>query len=166
MPYKVISSGQEPDIKDFERAVGKALMRAANLLRQKLATPPPKKPGTKHLAGPLAGGFYTERQRKFVIGGIKSGLLKVPYLRTGNLPRSWSISRVQKKLLTGEIYVTVYSDPSEAPANEWVQQDDPSATRQQVPMHEDWLTPGEAEKRYEKQAMNIVVDELKRWGFK
>jgi hypothetical protein len=164
MPYTVIDTGQEPDYDDFEKAVGKALMRAANVLRRHLATPPTKKPGMKHLAGPLPGGFYTERQRKFVIGGIKSGLLRVPYIRTGNLPRSWSISKVHKTKST--LFVSVYSDPSEAPYNEWVQQDDPGAKRQQVPMHDDWLTPDEAATKYEKAAVNVIVDELKKWGFK
>jgi len=161
--YTVIDEGDEFDFDKFIKDAGKALQRAANVVRTAMATPPKKEPGKKHLAGPLAGGFYSNKQRAFVIGGIKRGTLKVPYTRTANLPRSWSISKPywDKKDLT----VDVFSDPGEAPYNEWVQQDDKNADRQQVPMHEDWLTPGEAEKKYDREISRLLKASMKEWGF-
>jgi hypothetical protein len=164
MPYTVIDEGEEPNLDLFEKMLGQALMRAANVVRNAMAEAPIKKPGTKHLNGPLPGGFYSKRQRGFVMGSIEKGMLQVPYIRTGNLPRSWSISSPEK--VKDGLVVFVFSDPSEAPYNEWVQQDDPNSKRQQVKMHEDWLTPGEAEKKYSKQVTDEIEKELRKWGFR
>jgi len=164
MPWEVIDEDKdkEVDLSEFDRAIGMALQRAANELRRPLATPPRKRPGEKHLAGPLPGGFYTNRQRAFVLGAIKRGIIRVPYLRTGNLPRSWSISHPEKE--KDDLVVTVYSDPTEAPYNEWVQQDDRSARRRQVPMHEDWPTPNQVADKNEKKVIKILEAEMKKWG--
>jgi len=164
MAWDVIDEGQEYeiDLDEFDKAIGKALQRAANVVRTPLATPPTKKPGEKHLAGPLPGGFYTNRQRKFVLAGIRSGAIKVPYLRTGNLPRSWSISEPEKE--KSDLTVTVYSDVTEAPYNEWVQQDSRQAKRRQVPMHKDWPVPNDVADKNEKKVSQILEAEMKHWG--
>jgi len=164
MAWDVIDEGQEYeiDLDEFDVAIGKALQRAANVVRTPLATPPTKKPGEKHLAGPLPGGFYTNRQRKFVLAGIRSGAIKVPYLRTGNLPRSWSISDPEKD--GKDLTVTIFSDITEAPYNEWVQQDNRAAKRRQVPMHKDWPVPNDVADRNEKKVSQILEDEMKHWG--
>lgn len=164
MAWEVIDEDQEyeVDLDEFDKAIGKILQKAANILRRPLATPPKKKPGQKHLAGPLPGGFYTNRQRRFVLSAIGRGIIKVPYLRTGNLPRSWSISEPEKE--GKDITVTVFSDPTEAPYNEWVQQDDRQAKRKQVPMHEDWPVPDAVANRYKKDVEKLIENELKNWG--
>lgn len=163
MPYQVISQGAEPDPAAFANAVEIALMRAAAVLQRELSTPPPKRPGEKHLAGPEPGGFYTSRQRSFVMANIRRGTLKVPYLRTGNLERSWSIT----KLLQDRegLYVEVFSDPTEAPYNELVQQDDPAAKRQAVPMHDDWPKPLAVAARVQAEVEQIIEKTLKEMGF-
>jgi len=163
MPYDLIDEGAEPDIKEFMNIVEQALMRAGHVLQRELSTPPPKAPGTKHHAGPEPGGFYSAKQRAFVMSGIRTGTIKIPYLRTGNLERSWSVS----KLLQDKegLYVEVYSDPSEAPYNELVQQDDPNAKQKAIPMHNDWPKPNDVANRVGKEIEKVIADTLKPWGF-
>ena len=163
MPYDLIDEGAEPDIKEFMNIVEQALMRAGHVLQRELSTPPPKAPGTKHLAGTLPGGFYTPRQRGFVMANIRLGTMAVPHLRTGNLERSWSVSKLQQD--REGLYVEVYSDPTEAPFNEWVQQDDTAASRQAVPMHNDWPKPIDVANRFGKEIEKVILDTLKPWGF-
>lgn len=164
MAWDVIDEGgeYEIDLDEFDKAIGQALQRAANILRTPLATPPSKKPGQKHLAGPLPGGFYTNRQRNFVIGAINRGIIKVPYIRTGNLPRSWSISDPERE--GKDLTVTVFTDPTEAPYNESVQQDDKRSKHQQVPMHKDWPTPNDVADQNEKKVESLLREEMKHWG--
>jgi hypothetical protein len=155
----MIDEGDDPDLRSFRRDVEKALADAANLLRREgFMDVPPKRPGTKHLAGPLPGGFYSNRQRNFVLAGINSGVIQVPYIRTGNLPRSWSISKVQYR--GKDAFIEVFSDPSEAPYNRFVQDDE-----LQVPMHEDWNTPSEVADKKGDEAMRILRNVLREWGF-
>ena len=164
MAFSVIDEGEEYeiDLDEFDVAIWKALQRAANVLRTPLATPPSKKPGQKHLAGPLPGGFYSNRQRAYVLGALKRGTIKVPYLRTGNLPRSWSISAPKKE--GKDLTVTVFSDQTEAPYNEWVQQDSRRAKRKQVPMHKDWPVPNDVADKNEKKVLAILEEEMQHWG--
>lgn len=162
MPFEVIDDGEDIDLDEFDKAIGRMLQRAANIVRLPLSQPPPKKTGQKHLAGPLPGGFYTNRQRAYVMLGVKTGIIEVPYIRTGNLPRSWSLSEPEKD--GKDLIVTVFSDQSEAPYNEWVQQDDPKADRQRVPMHEDWPAPNEVADKHEKEVVKYLENEMKAWG--
>ena len=164
MVYEVIDEGDEFDVKAFIKAAEVALMHAALPLQRALSTAPPKAPGAKHLAGPLPGGFYTNRQRRFVLAAIADDRIKVPYLRTGNLPRSWSISRPEweKNMLV----VYIYSDPGEAPYNEWVQQDEKGASRKQVPWQTDWPTPGKVWASNRKAVEKELAAVMKKWGVK
>lgn len=61
----------------------KALQRPVELLTQDLANypPPSGKPAT----------FVSDRQRRYVMMAIRSGLITVPYRRTMNLARSWAV---------------------------------------------------------------------------
>ena len=149
----------ERDGVDYNRLVPEllqALRDVAEDVRTVLATPPPEKP--KKLGGPLPGGFYTERQRGFVMSAIKSGHIRVPYLRTGDLPRSWTASEVQTE---GNVtFVEIYSDPSLAPYGRYVQ--DPLV---RPIMHDDWPTPDEQGKEAAQELLPKMIEVCVRYGF-
>lgn len=132
-------------------------MRAGFVLAEGFKKAPPKK--EKHLAGPLPGGFYSDKQRRKVLGGIRAGTIRVPYLRTGNLQRSWSVSR--PKRIGGALTVTVSSDPAEAPYNVLVQDE---ATRPE--MHDDWPSVETVTREYGNRAAEMIVAVLRQYGFK
>jgi hypothetical protein len=162
--WTVIDEGAEPDLKEFEKAISKALKRSGLIAQRLLSTPPGKKPGEKHLNGPLPGGFYTNKQAKYVAIGIKMGTIEVPYMRTANLPRSWSTSRPMRSV-GGELSVVTFSDVGEAPYNEWVQQTNRNAGRRQVKMHKDWPTPNSVADKHEDKILEPVRKEIVKWGF-
>jgi len=153
----VIDEGAEPDVSQFRREMERALLKAGHILREGFVERPAQKPGAKHLGGPLTGGFYTLRQRAFVIGGVRAGTLKVPYKRTANLERSWSVVLTK---VAGDPAVDVFSDPSEAPYNVYVQSD-----AKRVEMHSDWPTPDSVAKSKGSEALEVVCSVAKRWGF-
>lgn len=41
------------------------------------------------VGGPASGGFYTERQRRFVMAALHDGSMQVPYSRTQNMINAW-----------------------------------------------------------------------------
>ena len=41
------------------------------------------------VGGPAAGGFYTERQRRFVMASLNDGSREVPYSRTHDMINAW-----------------------------------------------------------------------------
>lgn len=161
--WELIDEGSEPDLKEFEHEIGQALMRCGLVAQRLLSTPPKKKPGEKHLAGPLPGGFYSNKQAQYVTVGIKMGTIQVPYMRTGNLPRSWSTTG--PKAQKDSMYVVTFSDDGEAPYNEWVQQSNPRARRKQVPMHDDWPTPDSMINEHADEILKPLKEEIVKWGF-
>jgi hypothetical protein len=58
-----------------------------------------------HLAGPLPGGFYTEKQRRYVLWAIRNGVIAVPYRRTNQLSESWQTEvNVTQEEIVGIVY--------------------------------------------------------------
>lgn len=122
----------ERDTRDYLRLImdmSVALTAGANDVRNYLTTMPPPKP--KKLGGPLPGGFYSEKQSRYVRAAIADGRIEVPYLRTQDLARSWSITSVD--MVGDSLKVEVYSDPSRAPYGRIVQDE---TVRPE--MHSDW----------------------------
>jgi len=147
------------DLVDYSKMIPELLQvlkDVAEDVRRVLATPPAEK--AKHLGGSLPGGFYTEKQRRYVIAAIKSGHIVVPYLRTGNLPRAWTVSEVE--ISGGTASVEISCDPSLAPYGPHVQ--DPKA---RPPMHEDWPTAEEEGKEAARAMWPKVIEVVVRYGF-
>ena len=144
----------QPDKIDYMQLVAdmsQALEECAYDVHVYLTTMPGHK--TKHLGGPLPGGFYSSRQMKHVMKGIKEGYIVVPYQRSGDLVRSWTVGPLQK---AGDaLSVEIYQDPSLAPYGPHVQ--DPKV---RPAMHDDWPTPDGAKQALEGK----IVEKLKAVG--
>lgn len=155
----MIKARVERDPVDYSKMVPEllqALKDVAGGVRQALASPPPEKP--KKLSGPLPGGFYTEKQRRYVIAAIKSGHIVVPYLRTGNLPRAWTVGEVA--VSGGTASVEIFCDPGLAPYGRYVQ--DPKV---RPPMHEDWPTVEEEGKEAAQALLPKLIGVCIEYGF-
>ena len=61
---------------------------AAELVRAAEATYPEQ--GNYHLQGPLPGGFFSQKQRRFFFAALRDGTISVPYQRTGALGAAWT----------------------------------------------------------------------------
>lgn len=96
-----------------------------------------------HLAGPLPGGFYTEKQRRYVLWAIRSGVIVVPYERTNKLSESW---QTEVNTTQDEIVGIIYTMLEYA---KWVMDAD-----HQVQMFQDyWHT---AQDRFDNMADDIT----------
>jgi hypothetical protein len=151
----------ERDTKDYFGAfvtdMMLAMASAAEDVRTFLTTMPPKKP--KWLAGPLPGGFYSEKQKRFVFWAMHVGEIVVPYMRTADLARSWTVEHV--KAVADALAVEIYQDPSLAPYGRHVQ--DPKV---RPPMHEDWPTPELAKEKLEPKIMERLKEVGEKYGFR
>lgn len=149
----------ERDTIDYSKLVpelSQALRDVAEDVRTVLATPPPEKP--KKLGGPLPGGFYTEKQKRYFFWAVKTDRIRVPYLRTQDLSRSWTASEVQTE---GHVtFVEIYSDPSIAPYGRYVQ--DPLV---RPVMHDDWPTPDEQGKEAAQGLLPKMIEVCIKYGF-
>ena len=106
----------------------------------------------------MPGGFYTEKQKRFVISAIKSGHIRVPYLRTGDTSRAWTVGEVRTE---GHVTsIEIYSDPSLAPHARYVQ--DPLV---RPIMHEDWPTPDTEGKEAAEELLPKMIGVCVRYGF-
>jgi len=146
----------KPDEVDYMQLVADMAQELANCaydVHTYLTTMPGQR--EKHLGGPLPGGFYTERQMKYVMKGIREGYIVVPYQRTADLVRSWTVGPVQREGDT--LSVQIYQDPSLAPYGPYVQ--DP---RVRPAMHDDWPTPDSAKQELEAR----IVERLRAVGRK
>lgn len=155
----MIKAKIERDPVDYSKMIPELLQvlkDVAGDVRLALASPPPEKP--KKLSGPLPGGFYTEKQRRYVIAAIKSGHIQVPYLRTGKLPKAWTVSEVE--ISGGTASVEISCDPSLAPYGSHVQ--DPKV---RPPMHEDWPTVEEEGKEAAQELWPRVIEVCIKYGF-
>jgi hypothetical protein len=133
-----------------------ALHAAAEDIRTYLTTMPPKKP--KHLAGPLPGGFYTEKQKRYVHWALAEGVIVAPYMRTADLLRSWTVESVA---ISGGLAVQVYQDPSLAPYGQYVQN-----PKVRPPMHEDWPDVEKAEQDVGAKAVGRLKEVAAGYGFR
>ena len=156
MPIKAIIERDPIDYAQFEAEMSQAPAAGAYDVQRFMSTSPPKK--RKMLGGPLPGGFYTLKQKRYVHAAADRGEITIPYMRTADLPRSWTVAQVQK--VGDTLSVQVYSDPTLAPYNRFVQ--DPF-TRPK--MHEDWPSPTLAKEKLEGQIIARLRDVGRRYGF-
>ena len=83
-----------PSVVDgFERApavmrdrLNEAVGLAVSKIIESVQDEPP--PGERHLQGPLPGGFYSDRQRRWFFAALRGGMT-LPYQRTGQHRASW-----------------------------------------------------------------------------
>lgn len=87
--FVVEVDGIEELMRRLDRAASSAVLRAAmgaacNLVQSRLAV----YPAASHGKMP----WKSEKQRRFVMAGIRDGTIEVPYRRTGTLGRRWTSS--------------------------------------------------------------------------
>jgi hypothetical protein len=93
----------------------------AAAVHNELATYPPR----KHVSIEEAGGWASDKQRRWFFWALKHNIIEVPYKRTGTLGRSWQ-HKVAKE--TDAVIGVVGSQGQIAPYNIYVQGE------QQTPM--------------------------------
>lgn len=131
--------------KRFLPELFKRLRQAGEIVARDLKTYPPQRPGRRMK-------FKTPRQARFVRFAVKTGIMEVPYRRTGHLGSAWSVKGPYRK--GRQMRVEVYNDPSLAPYARYVQSD-----AEQTEFHEEggWKTPKQViEKRADEIVRNIT----------
>ena len=139
-------------VSDMEQA----LREAAEKYRLFMSTQPPHR--EKHLSGPLPGGFYSQKQQRYVMAALREGKITVPYDRTADLERSWTVGPVEKA--GDDLQVEVSQDSSLAPYGRHVQ--DPKV---RPPMHGDWPSPDSALEVLGPGIQATLEDVARRYGF-
>lgn len=158
MPVKAIVERDTTDyFGGFITDMMLALAAAAEDVRTYLTTMPPKKP--KWLAGPLSGGFYSEKQKRYVFWAMHVGEIVVPYMRKADLARSWTIEHVQAA--SDSLAVEIYQDPSLAPYGKYVQE-----PKVRPPMHSDWPTTDGAKKDLGPKIVGRLTEVGVKYGFR
>ena len=153
MPIKAIIERDQVNYLRMEDEMRVALFAGATDVQRFLSTMPPKK--KKLLGGPLPGGFYTLKQKRYVHWAADQGKIEIPYNRSADLARSWTVAP------GSDLSVEIYSDPSLAPYGRFVQ--DPFVRPR---MHEDWPTSTEAKEKLEPQIMTRLRLVGEKYGFR
>lgn len=76
------------DIGDFKNAVNAALIAGAETAKAIVATYPTQRVGRKQ-------PFKTDKSRRWFFANLRSGKIRVPYRRTGNLGRKWTTASLK-----------------------------------------------------------------------
>lgn len=74
--------------------------------------PPYPGEGVYKLHGPLPGGFYSWKQRAYVLRALREGTIRVPYQRTGQLAEGWRVEiggGAAGRIVAGFYNVTEYA---------------------------------------------------------
>lgn len=152
MPIRAIIERDKTDYLQLEPEMRVALFAGATDVQRFLSTMPPKK--RKMLGGPLPGGFYTLKQKRYVHWAADEGKIEIPYMRDHSLSRSWTVQA------GSDLSVEIYSDPSLAPYGRFVQ--DPFV---RPTMHEDWPFVELAREELGPQIMDRLRAVGRKYGF-
>ena len=111
---ETIKLGRVPDVNRLADEWQGIMERFVNNVLRETATYPPR----KYVSIAEAGGWVSDRQRRWFFWALKEGKIEVPYKRTGTLGRSWQ-QRVARE--TDSIVGVVGSQGQIAPYNVYVQ---------------------------------------------
>lgn len=134
---------------DRRPIAGVAMQEAADWLQMNLQEyPPPPHP-------PYKLRFYSEKQRRFVMWALRTGVIVVPYRRTRRLAEGWKVD-VHWRFGRDEITARVYNA---VPYVIWVMGD-----RMQAYMHRGyWPTVSEVYRREEAEIDRIIRETVNRY---
>ena len=111
---ETIKLGHVPDVNKLMDEWQRIMECFVNNVLRETATYPPR----KYVSIAEAGGWVSDRQRRWFFWALKEGKIEVPYKRTGTLGRSWQ-QRVARE--TDSIVGVVGSQGQIAPYNIYVQ---------------------------------------------
>jgi len=111
---ETIKLGRVPDVNKLMDEWQRIMECFVNNVLRETATYPPR----KYVSIAEAGGWVSDRQRRWFFWALKEGKIEIPYKRTGTLGRSWQ-QRVARE--TDSIVGVVGSQGQIAPYNIYVQ---------------------------------------------
>ena len=111
---EAVRLGRVPDMNKLLDECQGIMERFTDAVLHETATYPPR----KYISVAEAGGWASDRQRRWFFWALREGKIEIPYKRTGTLGRSWQ-RRVARE--TDSIVGVVGSQGQIAPYNVYVQ---------------------------------------------